>query len=266
MAGQNGLQQQADAIRREVMQVSIENRAGHIAPSLSCVDILCALYYQSLNYDFSDPTWEGRDRLIFSKSHGCYGLYAILADRGLIPREIWQRFYADGSGLSGCVEKNLAYGIEAGCGSLGHGLPLAVGAAFGAALQGQIFHTFCLMGDGETQEGSTWEALQFALKHRLANLTLIVDCNRLQAMEFVEDVMGVTTDELERRLRGFGFEPLRCNGHDVRALADLFDSCREAGGERPQVVLAETTKGFGLNCMEDVPRFHFRVPPCGELG
>lgn len=151
----------ANQIRKDIVEVAIRNGAGHIAPSLSCVDILTALYYRIMNIS-RYPQWEERDRLIFSKAHGCYGLYAILADIGYIKREDWENFYK-GSFLSGCVERSLENGIEASCGSLGHGLPIAVGIAFGAKLQNKSYRVYCIVGDGEMQEGSNWEAVQFAV-------------------------------------------------------------------------------------------------------
>ena len=161
----NFLRKKSNEIRDEVIQVSVRNKAGHIAPSLSCVDILVALYYDVMSYKPENPLWEDRDRLVFSKGHGCYALYAILADKGIMPQKEWKEFYAPLSSLSGCIERRPEYGIEASCGSLGHGLPISVGIAFGAKLQNKNYHTFCIVGDGELQEGSTWEALQFAVKH-----------------------------------------------------------------------------------------------------
>ena len=130
------LTKKADEIRRDVVEVAVRNGAGHIAPSLSSVDILTALYYSVMNLS-DDPQWEERDRLVFSKAHGCYGVYSILADIGYINRRDWDNFYSD-SFLMGCIERSAEHGIEASCGSLGHGLPIAVGIAFGAKLQKKI--------------------------------------------------------------------------------------------------------------------------------
>jgi len=198
------LKKKADRIRKDLVEVAIRNGAGHIAPSLSCVDILTTLYYRIMNLS-DDPQWDERDRLIFSKAHGCYGVYAILADIGYIKREDWDNFYK-GSFLMGCVEHSLDHGIEASCGSLGHGLPMAVGVAFGAKLQGENYKVYCIVGDGEMQEGVMWEALQFAVKHELSNLTVIVDNNGLQAMDFSENVLTVRgrKDDLQRKLEAFG--------------------------------------------------------------
>lgn len=261
------LQKKADQIRKDVVDVCVRNQAGHIAPSLSCVDILTSLYYNIMNI-YDSPQCPGRDRLVFSKAHGCYGLYAILADIGYIDRKDWEEFY-NGGNLSGCSERKLVHGIEAGCGSLGHGLPIAVGMAFGAKLLKEQFRVYCLVGDGELQEGSNWEAVQFAVKHELNNLVLIVDCNKLQAMDFLENIMSkqdVVTD-LTNKLEAFGFRVETCNGHDHLELCSTFSRVieKETTSVKPKAILAQTIKGFGLYCMENVPKFHFRVPTREEL-
>jgi transketolase len=259
------LHNKADQIRREVIEVAVANQAGHIAPSLSCVDILVALYYDVMRYEPQNPLWEERDRLIFSKSHGCYALYSILADLGMIPAKLWRDFYKDRDGLWGCAERKPEYGLEAGCGSLGHGLPMAVGLAFGARLQNQSVHTFCIVGDGELQEGTCWEAIQFAVKHRVDNLTIIVDHNRLQAMDFIVNIMDQTDTDLLNRLEGFGLSPQVCPGHDVVKLAEQIRESKANRQNIPNLIVAQTVKGYGLQCMENVPKFHFRIPTEDEL-
>lgn len=259
------LQEKARLIRDSVIAVSVRNGAGHIAPSLSCVEILVALYYGVLNYRAEEPDWPERDRVVFSKAHGAYALYAVLADLGTIPREEWENFYTDRSSLPGCVERCVPYGLDAGCGALGHGLPMAVGMAFAARLRGESYHTYCIMGDGETQEGSTWEAVQFAVMHELGNLTLIVDRNRLQAMDFIKNVMDRDDSDIYRRFQGFGLEPLPCPGHDTSRLQETLRAVRQAACDKPGLIIAETVKGQGLACMQDVPKFHFRIPTEEEL-
>ncbi len=254
-------------IRKEVVEVCVKNGAGHIAPSLSCVEILAALYYNVMNIS-SDPQWEDRDRLIFSKAHGCYGLYAALCDIGYISRGDWENFYK-GSFLSGCIEKSPQHGIEASCGSLGHGLPLAAGIAFGAKLQKKNYKTYCIIGDGEMQEGSNWEALQFAARHGLSNLIIIIDNNSLQAMDFLENILTVEgrKDDLEVKLKAFGCSAETCDGHNVsqvrKTLAKLCEP--NSGYNAPRALVAKTIKGYGLKCMENVPKFHFRIPTEDEL-
>jgi len=259
------LQRKADQIRHEVIEVAVKNKAGHIAPSLSCVDILVALYYSVMRYHPNNSRWDKRDRLIFSKAHGCYALYAILADKGVLPEKEWKNLYASGSTLLGCMDYRLDYGFEAGCGSLGHGLPIAVGEAFGAKLQKKSFHTFCVIGDGEMQEGTTWEAIQFAVKHEVSNLTIIIDDNRLQAMDFIINVLDRDVKDKVKKLKGFGLAPAVCNGHDAAKLARLIKPAVKPSSKLPRVIIAETVKGFGLKCMENIPRFHFRTPTPEEL-
>ncbi len=259
------LTEKARWVRDEIIEVAVKNGAGHIAPSLSCSDILVALYYGVMNYRHSDPLWPQRDRLIISKAHGAYGVFPILADLGVIPPEEWKGFYTDSSTLTGCIERRPEYGLEAGCGSLGHGLPLAVGAAFGARLRGESWHTYCLLGDGEMQEGTTWEAVQFAVKHELSNLTMVVDNNRLQAMDFTERIMNIHADDLVRRMRGFGLDPVDCPGHDLGALVTVLSELKQIDSDKPGVVNAITVKGYGLKCMENIPKFHFRIPTQAEL-
>ncbi|HOD40136.1 MAG TPA: transketolase [Candidatus Wallbacteria bacterium] len=254
-------------IRKEVVEVCVKNGAGHIAPSLSCVEILTALYYNLLNIS-NDPQWEDRDRLIFSKAHGCYGLYAALCDIGYISRGDWESFYK-GSFLSGCIEKSPQHGIEASCGSLGHGLPLAAGIAFGAKLQNKKYKTYCIIGDGEMQEGSNWEALQFAARHGLSNLIVIIDNNSLQAMDFLENILTVEgrKDDLEIKLKAFGCSTETCDGHNISQVRKTLSKLCEpdSGCNAPKALVARTVKGYGLKCMENVPKFHFRIPTEDEL-
>jgi len=143
-------EEKARAITKDLVTVCVPNGAGHIAPSLSCVDILVSLYYRLMNVS-ADPLCSDRDRLVFSKAHGGYALYSILADIGYLDRKKdWETFYK-GSFLSGCIERSVKHGIDAGCGSLGHGLPMAAGLAFGAKLQNLSWRTYCVVGDGEMQ-------------------------------------------------------------------------------------------------------------------
>ena len=255
----------ADFIRKDILRVATANGAGHIAPSLSSVDILTALYYSVMEYRPDDPEWEGRDRLIFSKSHGCYGHYAILADLGVIPKDQWDGFYTDSSDLAGCAERRLEFGLEAGCGSLGHGLPLAVGIACGAKMLGKDYHVYCVVGDGEFQEGTCWESIIFAHKFKLDNLTIIIDWNGLQAMDFITNILDRERDDLYGRLSGFGLNLIKCDGHNPLALVSCLNELHNSKSKRTNIILAETIKGYGLKCMENVPKFHFRLPTEQEL-
>lgn len=266
----SALKHKADKIRKNVVDIAIKNGAGHIAPSLSCIDILVALYFNILNLPKkgngeNGENWEQRDRVVFSKAHGCYGLYAILADLGIIPSEYWTNFYKD-SPLTGCVERHEEFGLEAGCGSLGHGLPMAVGLAFGFKMQAKPNRVYCIVGDGEMQEGSCWEAIQFASKHNLGNLTLIIDDNHLQAMDVTKNVLTNKDSDIFHRLKAFGFDVKKCNGHDMKKVFKLLEKAKNNNiNSKPIAIVADTVKGYGLKCMENVVMFHFRVPTQDEL-
>lgn len=261
------LTKKANEIRKDVLRVSVKNGAGHIAPSLSCVDILTVLYYNVMNLSM-DTKWEDRDRLVFSKAHGCYALYSILVDLGYIEKTDWENFYK-GSFLAGCVERSIEHGIEVGCGSLGHGLPIAVGIAYGAKLQNKFWRTYCILGDGELQEGSNWEAIQFAVKYDLNNLTIIVDANKLQAMDYLENILTVKgrKDDIQRKMRAFGCDVKSCDGHSKKAILRTLTKLikNQAMIKAPQVLVANTIKGYGLICMENEAKFHFRLPTAAEL-
>ena len=251
-------------IRQQIIDVCVKNEAGHIAPSFSCIEIICSLYYKLMNLSVS-PTWEERDRIVFSKAHGCYGVYAILADIGYIDKKDWLNFYT-GSFLKGCIERSLDHGIEVSCGALGHGLPMAVGMAFGAKLQNKSFKVYAVVGDGEMQEGSNWEALQIAAKHQLDNLIIIIDHNRLQAMDFLDNVLTIKgrENDLYDKMIAFGCDVKKCNGHDPKDIIHVIENW-SIKNLAPKVLIAETIKGYGLHCMENVAKFHFRLPTEEEI-
>lgn len=221
------MREKTEFLRRDLMRVACKNNRGHIAPSLSCLEILVALKYKVMQRE---------DVLIFSKAHGAYGLYAIEADQGRIMQDKWENF-----DLCGTYD---------GLGALGHGLPIAAGIAFGRKLQNKPGHIFVLVGDGELQEGSNWEALAFIKHHSLTNITIIVDHNRLQAIEPIQDVLR---QDLGRQFYGWGFTAVDIDGHDLDLL------CEYLSGHL-RVIIAHTTKGNGYPAMEDVAKFHYRIP------
>ena len=261
------LVKKASEIKKDLIEVSVKNGAGHIAPSLSSVEILTALYYRIMDI-YNDPRTDRRDRMIFSKGHGVYGLYSILSDMGYISRKDWDTFYK-GSFLEGCIERHIENGIEASCGALGHGLPMATGIAFGAKLQNKDYQTYCIVGDGEMQEGSNWEAIQFAVKHELSGLTVIIDNNGLQAMDFLENILTPEgrKDDLQKKMEAFGFKTVTCDGHDVLDIVNVLEEWKYNGSDMgsPKGLIANTVKGSGLKCMENIPKFHFRIPTKEEL-
>jgi len=217
----------ADKLRKEILKVAIANQKGHIAPSLSCLDILTVLYY-----DIADE----KDTIILSKGHGCYGLYAIWADIGLLARDKWERFE-----LSGCLD---------GYGSLGHGLPIAVGIAYANKVLRKPYHTWVIVGDGEMQEGSMWESLSFLYHHNLTNITIIVDNNGLQAMDRTKEILYAN---LYSRFQGWGFTPYISNGHSHKDLKKWLIT-------KPIILIATTIKGKGVKYMEGIAKWHYRCP------
>jgi len=217
----------ADQLREDLLAVAIRNKQGHIAPSLSCLDILTVLYYKIADM---------KDTIILSKGHGCYGLYAIWADLGLLPKEQWEKF-----DLPGCVH---------GYGSLGHGLPVAVGVAYANKRMKNDRHTWVVVGDGEMQEGSNWEALSFLFHHNLTNITVIVDYNGLQAMDKIKKILY---QNLPYRFEGWGFKPYMCDAHNHIDLTRWLEC-------RPTILLAKSIKGKGVDYMEGKAEWHFKCP------
>jgi transketolase len=233
------LQEKSDRLRNEVIHIAVQNNAGHLASSLSCHNILVALYYNIMTKD---------DHLILSKAHGCYSLYAILADKGIMPKDQWENFNTDKSQLKGCAVYKPEWGIEAGCGSLGHGLPMAVGMAYAMKLQKKPGTVYCIIGDGELEEGTTWESLNFIREHGLNNIVIIIDNNKLRALD------GIIKLEMPVCLTA----SIKDNIEDIITALKL-DTYRF------RLLIISTTKGKGLICMENQPKFHYRVPTAEEL-
>jgi transketolase len=242
------LEEVADRCRKEVIANAVKHNKGHIAPSLSTVDVLVALYYEVLRKD---------DVFILSKGHGCYALYWILQDKGIMPKEVWDEWR-----LPGCLEREPAWEIPCSTGSMGHGLPQAVGLAWGKMLQKQPGRVYCMVGDGEMQEGSNWEALIIARESRLDNLTVIVDSNLMQAMDFTALIAGPPST-LKNSFYGFGLRTNVVNGHNMEAIVEVLEQLRAS--VLVPVVIAETKKGQGMPCSYYKPEFHYRVPTKTEL-
>ncbi|CRM79506.1 Ferredoxin fas2 [Pseudomonas sp. 37 R 15] len=243
-------------LRRLIAQTLICADMGHVGPSLSLVEILRVLYDSVLSFDCARPDWPDRDRLILSKGHGCAALYAILADKEFFPLAELSTFCSQESRLGGHPEKLKIPGVEASAGSLGHGLSIGVGMAVAARLRRQTYRTFVITGDGELNEGSIWEAALHASKHRLANLTVIVDCNDLQCFGRTDQVLDMAP--LAEKWRSFGFDSLTIDGHDLAALKDAFARPPSPSGS-PLAVICKTVKGKGLPIAEGNPQWHHKV-------
>jgi transketolase len=219
-------------VRRDLYRLSKANGGYHYGGSFSCVEILVTLY---------DRVLRPNDVFILSKGHACWAQYVILREKGLTPR------------LSGHPERDPAQGIHASTGSLGHGLPTAVGVALAKKMEGDGGKVFVLMGDGEVQEGTTWESMLIAARHKLSNLYVIVDWNRIQGSDFTENTLGLTSLALNRIGENLGFRSLQPDGHDVEAL----DRCCW-DSDKPTLIIAHTVKGRGVPFMENDPKWHAR--------
>ncbi len=252
------LEWKAASLRRIVLQMALSAGKGHVAPALSWVDIAVTLFYAGyLRVHPNDPQFENRDRFILSKGHGCLTLYAVLADLGFFDQAELETFVKDGSRLAGHPDPNIP-GIEVLSGSLGHGLGIGAGLCLGAKLDHREWMTYVLLGDGECQEGSIWEAAAFASHHRLTNLVAIVDRNHLGATDFTEQVLPL--EPFRERWEAFGWEVATVDGHSFKELSEAFMLHQVDKLDRPLVILANTTKGKGLDFMEGEARWHHRLP------
>jgi transketolase len=253
---------EARLIRRASLRMVHAARLGHPGGDLSVADILATLFFHTLRVDPGNPRDPARDRFILSKGHAAAALYATLAEAGFIPREDLDTFMRPLSRLNGHPDRNKVPGVEANTGPLGHGLPIAVGAALAAKMGRAAWRTFVLTGDGELQEGSNWEAIMAASQFGLDNLTAIVDRNRLQQGDGTERTVAL--EPLADRWRSFGWAVVDVDGHDHAALARTFDSLPLETG-RPSCVIARTVKGRGVSFIEDRVEWHHRVPTDAEL-
>lgn len=244
------------AIRRRILEVLAARRVtAHVGPSFSIIEILLVLYDEYIHS--SQGAADNRDRFILSKGHGCLALYAVLEHKGLISPEELNCFCSVGATLGGLPERNISRGIEATTGSLGHGLPIAVGAALAAHIAGNKYHVYVLVGDGELNEGANWEAAFHAVKHRLSNLTVLVDRNRQQCNGSADSVLPMPF--MPALWREIGFEVRHVPGHDCRAIREALSVL--PSGPRPRVLICETTKGKGLGQFEESAEWHYLQVP-----
>lgn len=252
----------AELVRQRTIKLSCSSGAGHLAPALSTVEMLTVLFRDYLRFDENNPYFQGRDRLVFSKGHGAYAYYVILNECGLLPDFELENFYSEKATIKGCLTANRDYMIEASTGSLGHGLPIAVGMAQAIKMRGSPNKVVCIVGDGEMQEGSNFEALQLAYRFKLDNLLLIVDANGLQAMDFVKDV-ALDNDRLSKVLSSY--VDAECfgdiDGHDEVALKAAFGNFFSSKSKKyMQILFCRTVKGKGVEMMENKANYHFRCP------
>jgi len=243
----------AHNVRRDIIAMTSKAGSGHYMSSLSCVEILVALYFGILRYDPSNPAWPDRDRFVLSKGHAAPALYSVLARAGFFSVDELSTLRQIGSRLQGHPVAHQLPGLDASSGSLGQGLSTGVGMALSARLDRKDFRVFVLLGDGELQEGQIWEAIMAAARFGLGNLTAIIDRNEYQATGKVSEIMPVA--DLEGALRSFGWEVQSVNGHDM---PELFRALvgTELPTDRPRAFIARTMKGCGIGFIEGNLKYH----------
>jgi len=247
----------ANDIRIGALDQIYEAQSGHPGGSLSCADILSVLYFNQMNIDPKQPDAKGRDRFILSKGHCSPALYATLAKKGYFDKEELKSFRNINSNLQGHPDMKKVPGVDMTTGSLGQGLSAAVGMAIASKMDEAGCRVYCLVGDGEIQEGQIWEACMSASKNKLDNLCVIVDNNNLQIDGTIENIAGLV--DIKEKFQSFGFNTIEVDGHDVNGLIDAFSIARQKK-EMPSVIIANTIKGKGVSFMEGEVKWHGKAP------
>ena len=255
MSNTRDLKQLSLKIRKHAVNMTSVGGSSHIGSILSISDILAVLYGSIMTYKADDPKWSDRDRFILSKGHAGAGVYAALAESGFMSVEKLKTHYQDGSDLSGHVSHKGIPGVEFSTGSLGHGLPVATGMALAAKINRNKHNIYVLMSDGECDEGSNWEAALFAPHHKLDNLVVIIDRNKLQSIHSTEDTLSL--EPFVDKWQAFGWNVVNVDGHDHQ---QLLDACHSMVVGKPLCIVANTTKGKGVSFMEDNILWHYRSP------
>lgn len=253
------LELKANEIRKDIVAMIAEAGSGHPGGSLSCTDIMTALYFGGImKYDPQNPQMEDRDRFVMAKGHAAPALYATLAHAGFFPREELMTLRKLGTRLQGHPDMNLCPGVEVSTGSLGQGLSVCAGMCCGLRLQGSDASVFAILGDGETQEGQVWEAAMFAAHQKLDHLVAIVDHNHLQIDGNIADVCN--PDDLGEKFAAFGWDVRRVDGHNMDAVVETLAAAKADHSGKPHVIIAETIKGKGVSFMENLASWHGSAP------
>ena len=254
------LKQMAATVRCDIIEMICTAEAGHPGGSLSATDIVTALYFRLMNIDPANPRWPDRDRFILSKGHACPVWYAALAERGFFDKAHLGTLRRMGSILQGHPDMNKVPGIDMTAGSLGQGLSVGIGMALAGKLKQKDYHVWVVIGDGESQEGSIWEAAMSAAKWKLDNITAILDRNNLQNDWHVDELMPI--EPVADKWRAFGWHVVDIDGHDMDAIVAALEAARARTGG-PTLILARTIKGKGVSYMENVCEWHGKAP-CQE--
>ena len=248
------LERRARFIRRETVRLIGIAKSGHYTSVFSCAEIFAVLYDHVLRYDPANPGWPERDRFLMGKGHAAVGLYPVLADVGFFPAAWLETYTRLGSPFGDHPDMRRIPGIDFSSGSLGHNLSVAVGMALAGRQQRQAFRVYCLLGDGELNEGQCWEAAMSAAAFKLANLVAIVDRNQMSLDGLTEEVMPI--EPLADKWRAFGWRVLECDGHDLDQLLDAFAQIKATEGDAPVVLICHTIKGKGVSFMEQGREWH----------
>jgi transketolase len=243
-------------IRLHVLRMTNRGGSSHIGSVFSIADILAVLYASILKYDSKRPKWEERDRFILSKGHGGAGVYAVLAECGFFPISKLDSHYQDGSDLSGHVSHKGIPGVDISTGSLGHGLPIGVGMALAAKLDNLKRRTFVVLSDGECDEGSNWEAALFASHHKLDNVTIVIDYNKIQSLTTVKETLNL--EPFKEKWESFGWSVKEVDGHNHDQLESVLKEL-PFQEDRPNCIIAHTVKGKGVSFMENEVLWHYRT-------
>lgn len=257
------LQDISAELRAQVIGLSHRAKTPHLGSSLSCLDLLVALYWDFLRIDPKKAGSPDRDRFILSKGHAAPALYVTLCERGFFPRKLLDEYGNDGAALAEQPAPNCAPGVEWATGSLGHGLSVGVGMALAARIQKRDYRIVVLLSDGECNEGSVWEAAMFAAAQKLGSLTVLVDYNKWQATGRSEEVMALAP--LRDKWEAFGWESYEVDGHDLAEIRTALACAELPGRTKPLAIVAHTIKGRGVSFMEDDNNWHYRIPNAEEL-
>jgi transketolase len=258
------LERIAAELRAEVIGLSHRAKTPHLGSSLSCLDLLTALYWQFLRIDPANAADPNRDRLILSKGHAAPALYTTLCARGFFPRTLLEEYGRDGAALAEQPAPGCAPGVEWATGSLGHGLSAGVGMALAGRIQGKDYRTVVILSDGECNEGSVWEAALFAAAQKLGSLIVLVDYNKWQATGRSNQVMAL--DPFRAKWEAFGWESYEVDGHDFAEIGAALACAELPGRDKPLAIVAHTVKGRGVSFMEDDNNWHYRIPNADEVG
>lgn len=253
------LEKIANNVRIDILEEVYNAKSGHIGGAFSIADILTVLYFNEMNIDAKSPDSPDRDRLVLSKGHASAALYAVLAEKGYIDKEELKAFRNIDSNLQGHPDMNKVPGVDMTTGSLGQGLSVANGMALSSKLDSRGYRVYCILGDGELQEGQIWEAAMTAEKYQLDNLCVIIDANELQLTDTTMNVKGINQNDIEQKFRAFGFQTVVIDGHNIESIIRALTIAEMTKG-KPTAIICKTIKGKGVSFMENQIDWHGKAP------